>query len=655
MRSGLALLALALLALDAAPSRAPQGTDPGAVYDDDASLPEHADDVADYTMTATLDPVAHTVHGEGTIHWRNTSSAPVKELWLHLYLNAFKNEGSVFLREPVGRSRGTAQVTDWGYIDVRKLTLRQGPNEGPAELWPTAELHRAGDDDETDVRVPLPREIVPDESIDLDMVWDDKLPSVVERTGYSGTFHMVAQWFPKLARLEPSGTWAHFPFHHLAEFYADFGTYDVTMKVPAGYRLAATGFRTEERDEGGFHVERHVQGDIHDFAFSAYDHFEMLEEGIGGVDVKVFYPTGYRYAADRELETMRFALPHFGKRYGKYPYPVLTLVHPPDGADEAGGMEYPTLITTGGPWFGPPGVLGIELVTIHEFGHQYFYGMLASDEMTWPFLDEGINSYAEAEGLGVSRGSGSMLDLFGLHVSDESVGAVLSAKRAVDAPVAQPAYAFTGPDYGALVYARTATIFATIDHVYGHELGAKAIGRYARRARFRHPVPDDLLTSYEEVLGPDVRATLHEALFAKGWVDYRMESVQSTKVNARAGVFDRDGKRETVTAPAAKEGDYEGWALVFRHGTLRFPVDVDFVLEDGTTQRASWDGEGDFARVPYRGAQPLKGAIVDPDHKVLVDRTFTNNFATATGTGPTKRTFERALFGSELLFSLVGP
>ncbi|HEX7603476.1 MAG TPA: M1 family aminopeptidase, partial [Polyangiaceae bacterium] len=320
-----------------------------------------------------------------------------------------------------------------------------------------------------------------------------------------------------------------------------------------------------------------------------------------------------------------------------------------------GGMEYPTLITTGGPWYGPPGVMGIELVTIHEFGHQYFYGMLASDEVTWPFLDEGMNSYAEAEGLGAQRGEASMLDLLGLHVSDEAVGAVLSAKRAVDAPVAQPAYAFTGPDYGALVYARTAAIFATIDHVYGKELGAKAIGRYARRARFRHPVPDDLLTSYEEVLGPDVRATLREALFAKGWVDYRVEGVQSTKVGANAGVFDRDGKRETVAAPTGKEGDYEGWALVFRHGTLRFPVDVEFVLEDGTTQRTTWDGEGDFARVPYRGSLPLKGATVDPDHKILVDRTFTNNFAMASGSGSTKRTFERTLYGSELLFSLVGP
>ena len=70
---------------------------------------------------------------------------------------------------------------------------------------------------------------------------------------------------------------------------------------------------------------------------------------------------------------------------------------------------------------------------------------------------------------------------------------------------------------------------------------------------------------------------------------------------------------------------------------------------------ATWDGEGDFARVPYRGTQPLKGAIVDPDHKVLVDRTFTNNFAMATGTGSTRRVFERGLYASELLFSLVGP
>ncbi|CAN5684592.1 M1 family metallopeptidase [soil metagenome] len=625
---------------------------------EDAALPAHAEDVVDYTLTATLDPTAHTVHGEGTIVFKNTSTRGVHELWLHLYLNAFKNERSVFLREPVGRFRGGGGVRDWGFIDVKKLELRgggQAGETGPVDLWKTAELHRLGDDDETDARVPLPTELAPGEQITLDVAWDDKLPRVVERTGYDGTFHMIAQWFPKLARLEPDGTWAHFPFHHLAEFYADFGTYDVTMKVPKGYTIAASGPVTDAHDEGELHVERHLQGDIHDFAWSVYDRFEVLEEGIDGVDVKVFYPKGYHYVADRELRSMRFAIPYFGKRYGKYPYGTLNLVHPPDGAGEAGGMEYPTLITTGGPWVGPPGVMGVELVTIHEFGHQYFYGMLASDEVTWPFLDEGMNSYAESESMEAWLGEGSMVDLFGLRIADSTVQGA-SARRAADTKVAQPAFAFTGRDYGALVYGRTAAIFGTVDRVYGKDRGALAIGRYTRQARFRHPRPDDLLAAYEEVFGPDVRAMLHDALFEKGWVDFLVDGIQSNAIVAPAGVFDHDGKpRETVGAGTGKTGEFEGWALIRRHGTLQLPVDVDLHFDDGSIERRVWDGRDESTRIEVRGPKPLVGAVVDPEHKILIDLDFSNDFQRASGRGSVARSLERGLYFGELVSSVLGP
>src|SRR5262249_36925013 len=143
-----------------------------------------------------------------------------------------------------------------------------------ADLWAKAELKRPGDDDETDVRVSLPKPVRPGETIQLEMAWDDKLPSIVERTGYEGTYHFVAQWFPKIARLEPDGTWAHFPFHHLAEFYADFGSYDVTLDVPTGYTIGATGPTVESKVDGGRRIERHVQENIHDFAWTAFDRWE---------------------------------------------------------------------------------------------------------------------------------------------------------------------------------------------------------------------------------------------------------------------------------------------------------------------------------------------------------------------------------------------
>ena len=137
---------------------------------------------------------------------------------------------------------------------------------------------------------------------------------------------------------------------------------------------------------------------------------------------------------------MRFALPDFAGRYGRYPYEVLTLVHPPFSAAEAGGMEYPTFITTGGPWYGPPGLYEIEITALHEFGHQYFYGLIATNEDEWPFLDEGLNSYAEQLAMGAWLGPGSGGEALGLTVSDTTVQAVFGNSVAHDGPVAEAAY-----------------------------------------------------------------------------------------------------------------------------------------------------------------------------------------------------------------------
>ena len=103
--------------------------------------------VVDYKLRAKLEPVAHTVHGEGTLTWTNTSSKPVSELWFHLYLNGFKNQSSVFMRAPVGGFRGSTIPHEWGTIDVARLTLL---GETKAELWPKAELRRPNDDEGSD-------------------------------------------------------------------------------------------------------------------------------------------------------------------------------------------------------------------------------------------------------------------------------------------------------------------------------------------------------------------------------------------------------------------------------------------------------------------------------------------------------------------------
>jgi hypothetical protein len=648
-------------------------------------------DVVDYTLHATLDPKAHTIHGEGTIVWRNTSAEPARELWMHLYMNAFKNTSSDYLSERVG-GRGSAAIEDWGWIDVRKLTMRRAGGPG-ADLWATAEVRRgarrggepegpasdtapspvpsaarrhpdANPDDETDARVPLPDEVAPGASITLDMVFDEKLPAVVERTGYSGSFHMVGQWFPKIARLEPSGVWAHFPFHHLSEFYADFGSYDVTLDVPERYTLGATGPVVESMVANGRRVERHVQRDVHDFAWTAWDDFVALHDTIDGVRVTLLHPPGFGAVARRELEALRFALPYFSARYGPYPYDVLTVVHPPDGAEEAGGMEYPTLITSEGAWWEPAGVREPELVTIHELGHQWFYGMVATDEHAWPLLDEGLNQFAEVDAMAKWLGPGSLVDLAGLKIGDAEVQAVGGNAAVHDEPVAQAADAFsTGGNYGRLVYSRTAAVLETVARVYGQEATLHALGVYARRYRFAHPVPDDLLRVFHETMGPRVAETLRAAFFDEGWVDYAVDDVWTQESERAAGVFDREGQRATVDAGTSDEGGWDSSVLVRRRGTLSFPVDVELMFADGSTRRERWDGEEARRRFTWHGPSALVSAVVDPDGRLLVDGDLGNNFGAPGGArralsvrpAAAPRTLERAAYWMQLALEAVSP
>ena len=232
-----------------------------------------AEEIASYTLYARLDPAAHVVTANGTIRWRNSSRVATQELWVHLYMNAFKNARSAFLRERSIGGRGVSLPRSYGGIEVRKFTWI---DHTAVDLWPNAELTRNGDGDETDVRVPLPRAVAPGESIELHVDFEDKLPSIVERTGFQGSFHLIGQWFPKIARLEPDGTWRHFPFHHLSEFYADFGTYDVTLDVPESFVVGATGKAISERTEGGRRIERHRQDSVHDFVWTAWDAFRTM-------------------------------------------------------------------------------------------------------------------------------------------------------------------------------------------------------------------------------------------------------------------------------------------------------------------------------------------------------------------------------------------
>jgi hypothetical protein len=550
-----------------------------------------------YELEARLDAEAHRVAGSGRITWRNRSTVEQRELWIHLYLNAFR-EGSLWTRERIGGFRGGGAPSPPGAIEVTRFAI-----EGMGEVWPD-EPRTPGDEiDATDIRVPLPRAVAPGETIAIDVAFTATLPNVVMRTGFSGSFHMVAQWFPKLARLEPDGTWRHFPFHRLSEFYADFGRYDVTIDAPEGYVVGATGRLESETEKEGRRRHRYRADRVIDFAFTAWDGFAVKErEGPGGVALRCLYPAGRDDLAEVELDEVIAALPHFAAAYGAYPYPTLTIVHPPASAPEAGGMEYPTLITTGGEDF--LGVRALASVTVHELGHQWFYGLLASDEHRFPFLDEGLNTYATGRILEARYPGASAVDAPGLTIGQLELSRAAAAERWHADPVAQSAKAFlSGRDYGWLVYQRAATIFETMRRVWGDEKMERALARYARRHRFGHPSPDDLLAAVGEEIGDHPREVLRRALFDRGFVDYAIVSADD---------------RSTPTGHQIR-------VVVRRRGDLELPVTIAIRTDDGRVVERDWDGRGTTTAIELTAEAPLASVSVDPEVAVMLDHDLRNN------------------------------
>lgn len=626
----------------------------GAAFDDDRSLPAHSATVASYALEAKLDAGARTIDGKGTIRWKNASAKAAPELYFHLYLNAFKNNGTLFLRSPFGESRSGHGATHWGYIDVTHAVV---PEMGGVDVWANAAARSTDDpDDETDVAVRLPRPVAPGETITIDVAWKSQLPEIVERTGYLRDFFMVGQWFPKLARREPDGTWVHFPFHPESEFYSDFGTYDVTLDVPESMVVGATGVRTDEHVTAGRRHERYRIDDVHDFAWTAWASFEERDETIDGVRVRVLFPPGNGANADATLAAVKHGLAFYGAAYGRYPYPVLTVVHPPEYAPAAGGMEYPTLITTGAPWYAAPFSSFVERITLHELGHQWFYGLVATDEHAWPFLDEGLTTYAESSAMRAMFGAGNGVRLPGLDVDGDAYLRNLAASAGHDGIVARPAAQFPSfSELGSLVYARTGMVLDTVARVWGQAALDRALGRYARRYRFDHPGPKHFIAVIREVVGDDAADFVEGALLEGKTVDFVAKDLEATKTREKAGLFDRNGVRETVAPNDGKGAErYSGQVLVYRHGNLRVPVDVELRFEDGSTAKRNWDGHGEVHTFREQSASPLVAANVDPDLRVLIDDDLVNNGAVKKPS-VASRVFERATYLVELLLGALGP
>jgi hypothetical protein len=552
---------------------------------------------ARYALSARLDETAHEVAGHGTISWTNRSDRRVTELWFHLYMNAFQ-KGSLFLRGSGGRSGGL--VGREGRIDVHRLV---SPTFAGTDLWQRALAHSPGDpSDRTDIRVPLPGPIEPGEDLELDVDFVVVLPEIVERAGYHGDYHLIAQWFPKLARLEPDGTWSHFPFHAFAEFYADFDDYEVILDVPRTHRVGATGSILPSKPAGPDRARYLARAEsVVDFAWTSWSGFSLESRQIGPTSVHLLMPGGQPAVRKVHWETLEGGLSELGRWLGAYPYPELTVVVPPKNAERSGGMEYPGFITTGGSELGTrTGIAATELLVIHELAHQWFQSLVATNEAAYPFLDEGLASYTEWRFMESRRQSESLASVHGLTLSRTAAGR-FGAFFGRDKPVSVSLPAREFPSFQSLareVYCRTPLILETLARTWGRKAVDSALAHYARLGRGGHPVPEDLYQALAAYLGAEHTATIRELFENPGQFNLGIDSLSTRPVGG---------------------GELESTLAIHRRGGPALPFEIDVHFAGGGMIRLSEDGEPERITLPFRHRQPIVSVVLDPEERLVLD------------------------------------
>ena len=220
----------------------------------------------------------------------------------------------------------------------------------------------------------------------------------------------------------------------------------------------------------------------------------------------------------------------FDQWYGPYPYAQITVVDPPHGGEEAGGMEYPTFITAGTDWFALKGDHDTELVTEHEFGHQYWYGMVATNEFENGWLDEGINSYTEVKVLDNMYGhNASNLNLLGAQEGDASAERGYYLPVAETDSLARPSYTdMSIRSYGGVTYGKTATMLVSLEAIVGEQTLQNALHTYFMKYRFTHPTQEDFLRTVNEVASRDLKWYWDQAVYGTQVFDYAVLRADST-------------------------------------------------------------------------------------------------------------------------------
>lgn len=484
-----------------------------------------------YTIDVSLNDKEHTLNGYEKIEYINNSPDTLTFIWFHIWSNAYKNDKTAFsdqLLENGNTDFYFSGKEQKGYINRLDFKV----NNITAEI----EDHPQHIDI---VKLILPSPLSPGQKINITTPFHVKLPYNFSRGGHDGESYQVTQWYPKPAVYDKNG-WHPMPYLDQGEFYSEFGNYDVKITAPENYVIAATGElqNAEEKEwlkkranftwepvrkriKKGSTVKTIVQkfpassadiktlhfkqDRIHDFAWFADKRFIVAHDTCrlaSGkiIDLYSYYTKEQKKSWTNSVSFAKDAVKTRSEWIGEYPFSVVSVVQGPESF--GGGMEYPTISI-----ISPMDDEKILDYTIaHEIGHNWFYGILASNERKYPWMDEGLNTYYDNRYSQWKYSKGEIKIGSG-NVSIKNTERIFFETKAVtkkDQAINNTSEVFTHTNYGLTAYYKTGAWLEYAESVMGKEAFDKAMQEYYTRWQFKHPQPQDFKQTLEESSGKNL-------------------------------------------------------------------------------------------------------------------------------------------------------
>ena len=423
------------------------------------------------------------VGGQRVTFFNNTKDN-LTELYFNLYPNAFKEKETapaILFNEGTDTNTFTP-----GFIEIKGIKL-----EGKKTNY---EISGRG---ETLLKIPLGEPLRPGERINIEFSYLIQVPTLADRFGYYNGVYNLGNWYPILAVYDEKG-WNLDPYYAIGDpFYSEASNYNVVIRTPKNLVVATTGNireQTRASDYSRWSIEARL---VRDFAWVASEGFNLVEEVVGDTTVKMYYLSKDASIRKKAMDYTKSSLEIFQNSYGKYPYGQFSVVE----TYFPSGMEYPTLIYISEEYFKKDQLQNLELVIVHEVGHQWWYGVVGNNQIKDAWLDESLTTYSELVYYREAQGEAVAQQVHRLRNEATWNNAT---NNFIDAGIWKGLDEFQGwLDYGSLVYSKGASMLVELEKLYGRNKVYEVLSAYYNKYQFKIAKPEDFINITNELTKGD--------------------------------------------------------------------------------------------------------------------------------------------------------